>query len=565
VVRRAGIIRLLTAAVVGATTVTGLVTFPAAADSPPPAPLVRAGWTTPIVLGPAPEAPTVVGGTSAPATSGLHASSATSTFVVHYDAGFNANPAAKTAFQAAVDQWSNVISTPVPIHVDASFTALPSGVLGSAGPKSLYANFAGAPQTNTYYPVALANARHGSDLNPALSDIGATFSSTYANFYFGTDGHPPAGKIDFESVVLHELGHGLGFLGSMNVSGGVGSCGCSGKPFVYDRSVTSNGTAITSYADGSATLAGALQGKDLRFTGAAATASNGGVAPRLYAPATWQGGSSYSHLDEATYPAGNANSLMTPAIGPNEVIHSPGPLTLGIFQDSGWTVGGLPSISISSARLNEGNNGSRKLRANVTLSSPVPWPVTARFATSNATAVAGFDYVAGSGTVTIPAGATTATPAFTLVADRLAEPAEKFTVSLSAPSGAVLGTASTSLYILNDDPSSGVNISAGTASIAEGASGDRIVSVTLALSLTKSKAITVDWATGTGTATPGVDYEPAGGTATFAPGAAYARVQVVVHADTDDETNETIRIVLSNSVGAPISKPLGTISITDDD
>jgi hypothetical protein len=256
---------------------------------------------------------------------------------------------------------------------------------------------------------------------------------------------------------------------------------------------------------------------------------------------------------------------MTPAIGPNEVIHSPGPLALAILEDTGWTVGGLPSISISSSRLVEGNNGSRKLRANVTLSSPVPWTVTARFATSNATAIAGFDYLASSGTVTIPAGATTATPAFTLVADRLTEPAEKFTVSLSAPNGAVLGAASTSLYILNDDPSSGVNIAAGTASVVEGATGDRVVSLTVALSLTKTKPITVDWTTGTGTATPGVDYEPASGTITFAPGAAYARVQVTVHADGGDEANETIPIVLSNPVGAPIANGVGTISITDDD
>ena len=185
----------------------------------------------------------------------LHASSTTSTFVVNYDAGFNANPAAKAAFQAAVDQWSNLITSSVPVVVDASFTALPSGVLGSAGPKNLYANFPGAPVANTWYPVALANARHGSDLDPAHADITATFSSSYPGFYFGTDGNT-AGKVDFESVVLHELGHGLGFLGSMNVSGGIGSCGCGGKPFVYDRSVTSNGTPILSFPDNSVALAG---------------------------------------------------------------------------------------------------------------------------------------------------------------------------------------------------------------------------------------------------------------------------------------------------------------------
>ena len=101
----------------------------------------------------------------------------------------------------------------------------------------------------------------------------------------------------------------------------------------------------------------------MRFTGAAADRRQRRRGPKLYAPAAWQAGSSYSHLDEATYPAGNANSLMTPAIGANEVIHSPGPITLGIFSDSGWTIGGLPTISIGGSRLIEGNSGVRKLRA----------------------------------------------------------------------------------------------------------------------------------------------------------------------------------------------------------
>jgi hypothetical protein len=52
---------------------------------------------------------------------------------------------------------------------------------------------------------------------------------------------------------------------------------------------------------------------------------------------------------------------------------------------------------------------------------------------------------------------------------------------------------------------------------------------------------------------------------TFAPGATYARVQVLVHGDTAHESAETIPVLLSNSVGAPISRASGTISITNDD
>ena len=63
---------------------------------------------------------------------------------------------------------------------------------------------------------------------------------------------------------------------------------------------------------------------------------------------------------------------MTPAIGFNEVIHTPGAITLGIFADSGWSVGALPKLSIGSARIVEGNSSARNVRFNVALSNPVP-------------------------------------------------------------------------------------------------------------------------------------------------------------------------------------------------
>ena len=45
------------------------------------------------------------------------------------------------------------------------------------------------------------------------------FSST-ASYYFGTDGNCPADKYDFVQLVMHEIGHGIGFIGSMKVSEG---------------------------------------------------------------------------------------------------------------------------------------------------------------------------------------------------------------------------------------------------------------------------------------------------------------------------------------------------------
>lgn len=257
-----------------------------------------------------------------------------STWQVTYN-GFS--PAAQTAFQASVDIWARLVSSTVPIKVTANFASLGPGVLGSAGAT---ANMQSATigDGTSFYPSALADALTGSDRYVGQPDIAAQFSSTYP-FYFGTDGATPADQIDFESVVLHELGHGLGFAGFMTDSGGSGSYQVTGRydAFTYDAATA--GSRLTTYTapnTPSAPLGGVLTGGSVYWGGAAGMASAGGVRPRLFAPTDWMPGSSYSHLDESTYPFEDANALMTYAIAPGEAVHSPGPIVIGMFNDMGW-------------------------------------------------------------------------------------------------------------------------------------------------------------------------------------------------------------------------------------
>jgi hypothetical protein len=259
-----------------------------------------------------------------------------------FDAASNPQgPQARAAFQAAVNIWSQIVSSPLPIKVDASFTPLPYPVLGSAGSS---ADYSGVGDGRSFYSSALADAISGTDQSTLYSgapasDITAQFSSApSASFYFGTDGAPPAGTVDFESVVLHELGHGVGFAGSMQVGGGAGSY-WTPYPERFDRftyDAPTAGTTLLSRPSGSTALAGVLQSQSVYWGGTNGVADNGGARPRMFAPSTWQPGSSYSHLDEATYGVGNANSLMTPSISASEVIHSPGPIAVGILGDEGW-------------------------------------------------------------------------------------------------------------------------------------------------------------------------------------------------------------------------------------
>ena len=257
--------------------------------------------------------------------------------------------------------WSTLLNGPQPVIVHACwYSSLGANVLGQAAPANFVQNFANAPQANTFYPVALANQLANTDLNGTTPDIGASFSAAFT-WYFGTDGNIPvdaAGNptaTDFLSVALHEIGHGLGFSGSANVDDGVAptECngtalvGCLGNPlFAYDRHARSGSTYLTAITNPSAALGSALFGNgNLNFNGPTAVAANGGNAPRLFSPNPWQPGSSYSHLDEATF-NNTVNALMTPALANGESLHYPGPVGLGMLADIGWQINGFLTAAV---------------------------------------------------------------------------------------------------------------------------------------------------------------------------------------------------------------------------
>jgi hypothetical protein len=111
----------------------------------------------------------------------------------------------------------------------------------------------------------------------------------------------------------------------------------------------------------------------------------------------------------------------------------------------------LPSLSIGGVASLEGNSGTTPASFPVTLSAASGRAVQVTYATSNGSAIAGQDYVTASGTLTIPAGQTSATVAVQIVGELVFEPNETFTVTLSSPVNATLATAQGVGTILNDD------------------------------------------------------------------------------------------------------------------
>ena len=262
------------------------------------------------------------------------------TFVVTY---VDFPPAAEAAFQAAVDIWSYSISSSIPIKIHAEWSNLGVGVLGSAGPSLIFKDFTNAPD-GSYYASALADQIAGTDLSPLTPDITASFNSNF-NWYFGTDGNNPQSQYDLVTVVLHEIGHGLGFSSTASLDQGTGAgnfgLGTADVNYSFDEYLLLglNGVQLTTLAEG-IVLANAFKSNNVFSSSPAATSANSNSQPKIYAPLSWNAGSSIAHWDETTFSTGTINSLMTPQIGNGESIHNPGPITLGLFEDMGWVICG---------------------------------------------------------------------------------------------------------------------------------------------------------------------------------------------------------------------------------
>ncbi|WP_394749797.1 T9SS type A sorting domain-containing protein [Spongiimicrobium salis] len=271
----------------------------------------------------------------------------TAEILVEFGPGAQANPEAMAAFQFAIDIWAQEIVSSVPIRISAEFGGLAPGVLAQAGALNDVANFPGAPEPDVLYPIALANSLAGTDLIPNRNDLQVTLG-TGINFYFGLDGNTPAGQTDFVSVALHEIGHGLGFsaIRGFDTNTGSGTIRRGGDLSIFGVFlVDGEGNRLSDLPDPSVALGDAITSNDVFVDGNFAVAALNGVNPRIFAPTTFAGGSSLAHWDEATFPAGDVNSLMTPAIGQSESNFNIGDITRGHFRDMGWQLSSGSTIS----------------------------------------------------------------------------------------------------------------------------------------------------------------------------------------------------------------------------
>ena len=147
-------------------------------------------------------------------------------------------------FNHAAEIWGQILPSTVEIKVNANFDpqdcTTSGAVLGSTSAGSSHRNFANAPFTNTWYQQSLANRIAEFDLNAGVNDMDITFNSNIGDtptptcpfcWYYGVDGNEGT-CVELLPVVLHELGHGLGFA-TISLAGV--QMGTPPGPHVYDR------------------------------------------------------------------------------------------------------------------------------------------------------------------------------------------------------------------------------------------------------------------------------------------------------------------------------------------
>ncbi len=258
---------------------------------------------------------------------------------------------AKDAYLRAVARWASILPSDQEIDVTAAWEQLPAGaapdpgLLGFAGPGGLVTEDTAPGYVS---PIVLVEARERRDINQGAADIDSGFNRAQRAWWFDAE-PPPPDQIDFETIVLHELGHGLGFLGSAGQDRPsapltLGFPAADGGRLLthWDANVvrrSGQGTdLLTSYANPSPPLTNALESDELFWDGPLGVRGNAGVRPKLFAPASYgfEAGESFSHLDEQAYPVGTPNALMTPFLAAGERITSPGTIAIGILADLGW-------------------------------------------------------------------------------------------------------------------------------------------------------------------------------------------------------------------------------------
>ena len=181
-----------------------------------------------------------------------------------------------------------------------------------------------------------------------------------------------------------------------------------------------------------------------------------------------------------------------------------------------------------------------------------------------------FDYTySQSGTLTFAPGETLKLLRYVLVDDSASEPAESFSVLLSAPTNAVMGNSRALVTIAANDGSSGVpHLSLSPVTVDERGG---VAIFTFLLDKPSTDLVSVDFATSPLSAFDETDvlerfdYYSQFGTVVFQPGEMVQTVSVVIRDDSTAESDEFFKLNLSGPVGTTLAQTSATARIVAND
>ncbi len=229
------------------------------------------------------------------------------------------------------------------------------------------------------------------------------------------------------------------------------------------------------------------------------------------------------------------------------------------------TVVDTPELFVRDVLIDEkAGTASFVVRLGQHLGNSVNSTITVGYATQDATAIAGQDYVALGGTLAFAPGESAKTVVVDLLDDALAEPLERFNLVLSSPVNAAIGDGRGVAEIgLSDGPGSAQP----RISVADVLAGeaDGFMDLVVGLHAPSASPVTVGYAMANGSAANGSDYRYSDGTLTFAPGETSKSVRVQIVADLAVESGEAFSFFLRSPTNATIARSTATVLITDND
>ncbi|MDH4049825.1 MAG: PQQ-dependent sugar dehydrogenase [Gammaproteobacteria bacterium] len=223
----------------------------------------------------------------------------------------------------------------------------------------------------------------------------------------------------------------------------------------------------------------------------------------------------------------------------------------------------VPQLVVDSPQIIEGDTGTAVLNFALSLSIAIDSDASVAYTTVDGTAKAAEDYESRKGTVTFLRGETTKSLTIEIVGDTLDEDDEVFSVSFGNPVGLALNSSLTTGTIVDNDAP--VSISVGDATVVERNSGASKILFPVTLDKPSGRPVQIRAGTIDGTALAPVDYQQKTVQLTFDPGQTIKSATVFVNGDTDDESNESFNVRLTNAVNAIIVDNIGIGTIWNDD